>query len=402
MTRNILARVLGLLIVAGAIVAGLAVWREFRVNPQTDDAEVFANLIGIAPEVSGRIVKVNVQDNQFVHKGDVLFEIDPIPYQHALEMARSQQTTLEGQIKDLRRTIEAQKSAIVSATANTHNAQAKISTAGAEVDAAQAAVDAVKAALSQAEADYSYAENNVLRLEPLLAKQFVTVDLIDQARTSRSVKAESVRQTRSRLALAEAQWAAAVARQKEAQASFEQSNAQLDQSKNDVALLDPLQAQREARDAGVRDAAYNLDRCIVLAPFDGRVTNLTISEGAYAHVGQQMFTLIDTRTWWVVANFRETELRHIQSGMKVDVYVMFRPDTKFVGTVESTGYGVMPDESLVGKMSRDLPDVQRSLNWVHLATRFPVRVRIEVPSPDYFRIGASAIVVVRGNQSGRL
>ena len=397
MTRKIFGRILGLLIVAGAIAASLAVWRETRINPQTDDAEVFANLIGIAPEVSGRIVKINVKDNQFVHKGELLFEVDPVPYQHSLEAAQSQQATLEGQIQDLKRSIEAQKSAILSATSNTKSAQAKNASAEAGIQAAQATVDAAKAALSQATADYAYAENNVLRLEPLLTKQFVTVDLVDQARTSRSVKGEMVRQARSRLALAEAQWASAVAQQNEAQAGYEQSNSQLDQSKNSVAILEPLVAQRGARDAAVKDAAYNLERCKVLAPFDARVTNLTISEGAYAHVGQQAFTLIDTRTWWVIANFRETELKRIQPGTKADVYVMSRPNQKFEGTIDSTSFGVTPDSSLVGGPSQGLPDVQRSPNWVHLATRFPVRVRIDSPSPEDFRMGASAMVIVRGD-----
>jgi multidrug efflux system membrane fusion protein len=151
----------------------------------------------------------------------------------------------------------------------------------------------------------------------------------------------------------------------------------------------------------VKTAEYNLARCKVFAPFDARVTNLTISEGAYAHIGQQAFTLIDARTWWVIANFRETDLRHIQPGMKTDVYVMSRPDRKFEGTVDSTGFGVMPDESLVGGLSKDLPDVQRSLNWVHLATRFPVRVRIDHSLADNFRVGAPAIVVVRGQNGQR-
>jgi membrane fusion protein, multidrug efflux system len=352
MTRKILGRMLGLLIVAGAATASLAVWRETRINPQTDDAEVFANLIGIAPEVSGRIVKINVKDNQFVHKGELLFEVDPVPYQHSLEAAQSQQATLEGQIQDLKRSIEAQKSAILSATSNTKSAQAKNASAEAGIEAAQATVDAAKAALSQATADYAYAENNVLRLEPLLTKQFVTVDLVDQARTSRSVKGEMVRQARSRLALAEAQWASAVAQQDEAQAGYEQSNSQLNQSKDSVAILEPLVAQRGARDAAVKDAAYNLERCKVLAPFDARVANLTISEGAYAHAGQQAFTLIDTRTWWVIANFRETELRRIQPGTKADVYVMSRPNQKFEGTIDSTSFGVTPDTSLVGGLSQ--------------------------------------------------
>ncbi|HLI83563.1 MAG TPA: biotin/lipoyl-binding protein [Bryobacteraceae bacterium] len=395
MNRAIFGRFLGILIVLGSVAAVSAVLLRVNARPQTDDAEVFANLIGIAPEVEGRIVRINVRDNQLVRKGDLLFEIDPIPYEYALEEARSQQATLEGQIRDMQRMMAAERSAIRAAQANSNSAGAKIASANAAVDAAQAGIDAAKADLSRQQADYSYAENNVLRLEPLLVKQFVTVDLVDQARTARSVKGEAVRQARSRLALAEAQWASAVAQQKQAQAEYEQSQAQVDESIRSVTLLDPLTGQRQAREAAVKTAEYNLARTKVYAPFDARVTNLTISEGAYAHIGQQAFTLIDARTWWVVANFRETDLRHIQPGMKADVYVMARPDRKFEGTVESTGFGVMPDESLVGKLTKDLPDVQRSLNWVHLATRFPVRVRVDNPQQDYFRVGASAMVVVR-------
>ena len=401
MSRPLFGRFLGIVIVAAAVVSLLLVVRRFHIDPQTDDAEVFANLIGIAPEVEGRIVKINVQDNQFVRKGELLFQIDPVPYQYALETAQSQQATLEGQIRDLQRTIGAQTSGIQAARANSNSAQAKIASADAAVEAARASVDAAKAGLSREQADYAYAENNVLRLEPLLVKQFVTVDMVDQARTSRSVKGEVVRQARSRLALAEAQWAAAVAQQKEALASYQQSQAQVDQSIKSVGILDPLVGQREARQAAVKNAEYNLRRCSIYAPFDARVSNLSISEGAYAHVGQQAFTLIDARNWWVIANFRETDLRNMQAGTPVDVYLMSRPDRKFQGVVESIGFGVTPDESLIGKSSRDLPDVQRSLNWVHLATRFPVRVRIDHPSPDSFRIGASAMVVVRGSQRGR-
>lgn len=397
MTRKTVGRLLGVVIAAGAVWTSVAVWREVRTNPQTDDAEVFANLIGIAPEVSGRIVKINVSDNQLVHQGDVLFEVDPIPYRHSLEIARSQQAALEGQIRDLDRSIEAQKAAIVSAASLTRSAQAKIASSEAAVEAAQANVEAAKAGLAQAEADYAYAENNVLRLEPLLSKQFVTVDLVDQARTSRSVKGEATRQARSRLALAEAQWAAAIAQQNEAQAGYEQSNAQLDQANKSVSLPEPLIAQREARAAAVQDAAYNLERCKVLAPFDARVTNLTISEGAYAHAGQQAFTLIDTRKWWVIANFRETELSRIRAGATADVYLMSRPSQRFEGVIDSTGFGVTPDASLIGGLSQGLPDVQRSLNWVHLATRFPVRIRIDGSASGDFRMGASAMVVVRGH-----
>jgi multidrug efflux system membrane fusion protein len=126
------------------------------------------------------------------------------------------------------------------------------------------------------------------------------------------------------------------------------------------------------------------------------VTNLTIAEGAYAHVGQQMFTLIDARTWWAVANFREGQLQHIAPGMQADVYVLSNPTVRFSGVVDSVGFGVTPDADVVGRFEQGLPDVQRTLNWVHLASRFPVRVRVEHPSPDLFRVSESAVVVIRG------
>ena len=94
MSRPILGRFLSVLIIAAAIVLALLVVQRLRMHPQTADAEVFANLIGIAPEVEGRIIKINVKDNQFVHKGELLFQIDPVPYQYALETARSQQAAL--------------------------------------------------------------------------------------------------------------------------------------------------------------------------------------------------------------------------------------------------------------------------------------------------------------------
>jgi membrane fusion protein, multidrug efflux system len=393
--RKLVGRILSIAIVLGAVAAVAAVVHENGIRPRTDDAEVFANLIGIAPEVSGRIIRINVKDNQLVHKGDLLFEIDPLPYEYALESAQSQQSALEGQIRDLDRSITAQNSAVVSAKAAARSAEARIASTEAAVEAARSSVDAARAELARAQADYAYAENNVLRLEPLLVKQFVTVDQVDQARTGRSEKGEGVRRARARLALAEAQQASAIAQQKEAQAVYDQSTARVDESEKSIRIDDPLIAQREARAAAVKNAAYDLERCKIYAPFDARITNLTISEGAYAHAGQQAFTLIDARTWWVIANFRETELRRIKPGMKMDVYVMSRADQKFEGTVESIGFGVTPDASLTGGTSQGLPDVQRSLNWVHLATRFPVRIRVDSPAPDTFRIGASAMAALR-------
>ena len=112
---------------------------------------------------------------------------------------------------------------------------------------------------------------------------------------------------------------------------------------------------------------------------------MNISEGAYARPGSDMFTLIDTRTWYVVANYRESKLKDIPIGAHVDLYLMGHPERKFNGYVESVGFGVFPED---GKVSAGLPDIERTLNWVHLSTRFPVRVRVQDPDPNLFRIGA--------------
>lgn len=395
--RERLGRIISISIVAAALITGLLVINQTNRYPRTDDAEVFANFIGIAPQVDGPIMQLAVQDNAFIEQGKLLFEIDPRPYEYALQKAKSDLSTLEGQISDERRTIASQVSAVGAARANTSSASANVDRAASAVNEAKANVAATKAALDSANAELLYQTNNFHRIQPLLAKQFVTVDQVDQARTAVTAREQAVEQQRSQLLLAEAQVQSALAQYEQTKAAMQQSRAQLNQSQHSVLTLDPLTAQRDGRAAAIRTAQYNLDNCRVYAPFDARVSNLTISQGAYAHIGQQVFTLIDTRVWWVVANFRETQLRHIHPGMHANVYVLSRPSVKYEGVVDSIGFGVQPDTTLVGSFSPGLPDVQRSLNWVHLASRYPVRVRIQAPESEPFRISESAVVVIRGD-----
>lgn len=378
-----------------AVVGLLAVYWVTTRHPQTDDAEIFANYIGIAPVVEGPILRLNVADNQRVKQGDLLFEIDDRPYKYALDHAVSDQAALEGQIVDEQRRIQAEVHAVTASGAATRSASANIDRAQASVREAEADVAHSEAALDRARAESAYAENNLHRVEPLLAKQYVTVDQVDQARTTERTSAQSVHEAESQLALNRAHLNTMLAALAQAKASAEQSTAQLHQSESSVLTLDPLVAQRQGRAAAIGTAEYNYNQCRVYAPFDARVTNLVISQGAYAHIGQEIFTLIDTRVWWVLANFRETQLRHVQPGMTADVYVMSDPGLRFTGVVESTGYGVTPDPSFWGRITPGLPDVQRTLSWVHLASRYPVRIRIESPS-DVIRLGESAVVVIRG------
>jgi multidrug efflux system membrane fusion protein len=395
-SRQMLSRLLSAGIVIAAAVLGLIVLHSTNYYPRTDDAEIFANFIGIAPQVEGRITRLNMRDNQFVKQGELLFEIDDRPYQYALERALSEQAALEGQITDEGRRIAALVSGVSVSQANIQGSQADLTRWAAAVDQARADVANAEQGVNRAKAEWAYANNNLHRLEPLLEKQFVTVDQVDRARTSEVAQGEALKQAGSQLQLSEAGLQSALAQYERSKAVLEQSKAQHEQSIHAVTTLEPLVNQRGARASAVKSARYDLDNCRVYAPFDARVTNLTISEGAYAHVGQQVFTLIDARTWWAIGNFREGNLQKIMPGMRADVYVLSKPDVRFSGVVDSIGFGVTPDADVFGTLAPGLPDVQRTLNWIHLASRYPVRVRVKEPPPDLFRVGESAVVIIRG------
>ena len=337
-------------IVIGAVALGLMVLYHVNSYPRTDDAEILANFIGIAPQVEGPILRLNVRDNQFVKQGDLLYEIDDRPYRYALENAVSEQAALEGQISDERRRIAALVSAVSVSQANIQGTEADVTRSAAAVDQARADVANAEQGVSRAKAEWTYANNNLHRIEPLLVKQFVTVDQVDRARTSEIAEAQALKQAESQLRLAQAGLQSTLAQQERSRAMLVQSKAQHEQAQNAVTTLEPLVNQRGARASAVETARYNLNNCRVYAPFAARVTNLTISEGAYAHIGQQVFTLIDARTWWAVANFREGQLQHIAPGMRAEVYVMSKPDVRFTGVVDSIGFGVTPDADVVGRL----------------------------------------------------
>lgn len=391
-SRKPIGRILGIGVAVAATIALILVILQTDINPRTDDASVRANFIQIAPEVSGRLVDLPVKDNAFVKKGGLLFAIDPRPYEYALEQALSDQKALEEQIVDQKRRIAAQRSAADAAKAGVFTATTGIRTAGSSVDVAKATVARAEAALTAAESQLKLANNNYHRIEPLLKKQYVTVEQIDQANTAVQVAQGNYDEAQAALNQARAQQSQASLRELEASTAAAESQAKFGQAIHTIDTLNTLESERPAKAAKVDSARLDLERCRVVAPFDAYVTNMNISVGAYARPGTDLFTLIDTRTWYVIANYRESKLKHIPVGAHVDLYLMGHPDRRFNGVVESVGFGVFPED---GKVSAGLPDIERTLNWVHLSTRFPVRVRVEDPDLNLFRIGATAVTVVR-------
>jgi multidrug efflux system membrane fusion protein len=384
----------GIALTAGAAACVLlaVVYGGTAHQPRTDDASVRANYIQLAPEVSGRLIDLRVKDNQHVKAGNVLFVIDPRPYQYALNLAVSEQQQLEEQIRDMQRRISGETSAIRVARAGLAGARLQSQSSGSATHAADAAVERAKAYLEAMEAQKTLAENNLRRMEPLLARQFVTTEQVDDARTKAKVAEFNQQQARAALAEAEAQQARTRSQQMESVVGETASAARVEQSRSAVERLETLEAQRGAKMAQVEAARLDVERCTVRAPFDGYVTNLNISEGEMAKPGVALFTLIDSRNWYVVANYRESELRRFHTGQHVDLYLPSAPSRRFDGVVESIGSGVAPEQANV---SNGLPQIDHTLNWVHLAARFPVRIRVVDPDANLFRMGQSAISVAR-------
>jgi multidrug efflux system membrane fusion protein len=331
LTLRFVGHLISAAIVIATIIVGLYVTRLYYVYPRTDDAYVRANSVGIAPHVSGPITELPIVDNQYVKQGDLLFIVDPRPYQAALDAAVAKLQLTELNIKAL--------------------------------------TDAIRTAQSdqvRLQADAAYAKQYLNRIEPLLAKHFVT--------------ANDVFNARSRVSAAEA--------------AVEGAHSDVSKAQNQLGQYGDINALRKAAEAAVYDAKLNVGYCDVRAPYNGWVTNLNIAEGQYANEGQQVVSLIDDRKWYVIANFRETFLSHIRPGMTAEVFILAYPNKRFRGHVQGVGWALYQQN---GASVEGLPQIDPTLNWVRLAQRFPVRIVLDERDPNFpFRMGNTAVVTIQG------
>ena len=323
-----------LALVLTAIVALILVIWQLQTSPETNDAYVYT--IDVVPEVSGRIVEMPIRDNQRVKKGDLLFRIDPRPYQAMLDDAKARLTTLDAQIMLTQRTIKAQE----------YNAQS------------------VSAAVERAKALVKQTTSSRIRLEPLVPQGFASQEDLDQARTA----------------------------EKAARAELEATLLQAKQASAAVTGVDAMVAQRAGILAQIALAELHLEFTEVRAPFNGVVVALKTTIGQYASALKPVFTLLDDDHWYVVANFRETDLKNVRPGVPARITVMTNHSRAFEGVVDSVGTGVLPDG---GSVIEGLPVIQKSINWVHVSQRFPVKIAVKDPDPNLFRMGASASAVLQ-------
>ncbi len=342
-TLNIIGAIISIVFIVSGLAAGLMLAGELDAQPRTEDAYTRANIIGIAPHVSGRILELNVVDNQPVDEGDLLFVVDPRPYEIALAEAEAQMALVDLSINGYRDSIEA----------------------------AQAEIEAAESRITKQQALAQYAVQYLERVEPLLGSRFVTPDQVDKARSEALALEASVLSAEADLSVARKMFQVAVT--------------QLGEVGN-------VNARRVAAQVEIDRARLFLDYCYVTAPFDGYITNLNITVGEYANVGQQVFAIVDREIWYVMANFMETYLDDLEIGQTVEIYLMAFPGRAIKGRIQGIGWAITDTE---GPTLDPIPTVSPTLDWVRLAQRFPVRIILEeIPEDVQIRMGATAAAIV--------
>jgi membrane fusion protein (multidrug efflux system) len=283
-------------------------------------------VVQVSALVAGPVTGVYVKENQFVHRGDALFDVDPQPFQVAVDKAR---------------------------------AQLALAQQGMRQDTADVQAEAAEVARQRADANNALAAQR--RATELVGKGFLSRQALDDA----NAKLEA-----SRAAVAQAQ-----AKLQKAQAALSTHG-----------TITPAVA---AATASLEQAELDLRRARVSASQDGWVQNISLAPGTSVTPGTPLFAVIVERSFWVDANFKETQLAQIRPGQPVDVAVDMYPGHVFHGHVESLGGSTGTAFSL-------LPPQNATGNWVKVTQRVPVKVRFDDFDPHFpLRVGATAAVDVR-------
>jgi multidrug resistance efflux pump len=306
-----------------------------RFTPYTSQATVQAFVVRMAPEVAGRVIAVDLTDNQRVKAGQTLFRIDPQPYEIALKQA-----------------------------------EARLASVGQTIGASTAGVASAQERLIEAEAKRDNVREQANRVLQLVEKGVYAKARQDQATKEVEVAEASVR---------------------EAASEVERARQELGPQGNDNPQV------REAL-AAVEQAKLDLVRTTVLAPSDGVITNLQLTDGEFVAVGQAALTFIDTRDVWINANFRENSLENVKPGDPVELVLDTLPGRIFAAKVQSVGWGVSQ-----GSMDPEtgLPKINEPMGLVRNPQRFAVKIEPNredyVPGSVRYGSQANAIVYATDN-----
>ncbi len=376
--RNRAARPIAFLVVIAALLLVGWFWWDSRHWESTDDAEVDGHIYPINARVAGQVTQVNFDDGQVVRKGDVLVQIDPTDYQVALERARADYADAQAQALAARYGVPVQS---VGSVSQIRSASADMSSAQAGVAFAQKQVDSAQQQVVEAQANAVKLNKDVERYQQLLGKREISQQQFDQAVAAAEAENATVSSRQAALLAAQAQV-------KVAESRIEQANAELKNAHASPNIVAATKARAESADAqalrskaALDQAQLNLSYTRIVAPVDGVIGKRSVNVGDNVATGQDLMAVVPLNDVWVTANFKETQLAHMQPGQPVKIKVDTYGSRKWNGHVTSIGgatgakYSLLPPENATG-------------NYVKVVQRIPVRVDFDGnDQPDFNRDG---------------
>jgi len=352
--------------IAVLLAAGVLLWRYFGSYESTDDAQIDGHINSVSARVGGHVVKLNVEDNQYVEKGAVLVEIDPADYEVAVARARAEYADAQAQAAAAGINVPLTN---VSTSSQLAAAQAGVANAKAGIAAARQQLAAARAQVAEAEANNVKAQNDLARYKQLIEKQEISQQQYDQAVAAAKAGAASLEAVR---AAADA----AAAQVEQAQSKLLQANADLRTAQTAPQTVEATrsralsaQANANRKQAELQQAELNLQYTKIIAPVSGVVSDRTVEVGQNVQPGQEMMKIIPLEDIWVTANFKETQLRNIKPGQAAEIAVDAN-GKKYKGHVDSIAgasgarFSLLPPENATG-------------NYVKVVQRIPVKIVFE-------------------------
>jgi membrane fusion protein (multidrug efflux system) len=352
-------------VLVGALVGGVFLWRYLSSYESTDDAQADVHLYPVSARISGYVVKVNVDDNQWVQEGSVLVEIDPKDYQVAVAQAQANLASAEATAQSLNITVPITS---VSTSSQLKFTASDIENANAGVIAAERQLTAAHAQLEEAQANDVKAQDDLRRYKMLVDKREVAEQVYDQALAAAKSSTAAVAAAEANESAAQQFVEQAHSRTAQANANHESAETGPQQVSSTQARVRAAIADVEQRRALLQQAELNLQYTKIIAPVTGEV-NKTVVVGLNVQPGQQLLTVVPLDQVWVTANFKETQLGRMRVGQKAEIHIDSSGRT-FKGHVDSIAGATGPLFSL-------LPPENATGNYVKIVQRVPVKIVLE-------------------------
>ena len=359
--RNTLIVIVVLVLVVG----GVFLWRYLSSYESTDDAQVDAHLYPVSARISGYVVKVNVDDNQYVQKGTVLVEIDPKDYEVAVAQAQANLASAEATAQSLNITVPITS---VSTSSQLKFSASDVENSNAGIIAAEKQLTAAHAQLEQAEANDVRAQDDLRRYKMLVDKGEVAAQVYDQAVAAAKASTASVAAARANEGAVQQSVQQARSRLVQSEANRQSAETGPQQVSSSQARARAATADVQQKRAALEQAQLNLAYAKIVAPVSGEV-NKTVVVGLNVQPGQQLLSVVPLDEIWITANFKETQLRHMRVGQKAEIHVDSSGRT-FKGHVDSIAGATGPLFSL-------LPPENATGNYVKIVQRIPVKIVLE-------------------------